>query len=73
MQMDGNMTDFNSDGLSNKPSSPMPWRLQDNVIFDATGESILGSENGNPIGFPCEFDADFIYQAAMQFVTKGTS
>lgn len=44
------------------PASPLPWRLQDDIIFDATGESILGHDpiDGLPMAFACEMDADFI-------------
>jgi hypothetical protein len=60
---------FSKAGLSNIPASPLPWKLQDNVIFDATGHSILGNDDGGlPIGFPCEFDADYIFQAAMTYI-----
>lgn len=51
-------------GLPDKPASPLPWRIGDDQIYDANGDSILGvDEEGFPIGFPCEADADYIVQA----------
>lgn len=56
--------------LSDKPESPLPWTLQDNIIRDASGESILGIDGGLDIGFPCEQDADFIYRAVKKYTEK---
>jgi len=53
--------------LADSPASPLPWRLQDAVIFDATGESILGEVEGQPIEFPLEMDADYIFRAVKAF------
>lgn len=55
--------------LSDKPASPLPWIQHDAIIFDATGESILGhDEEGFPIEFPCERDCDFIFRAVQKYI-----
>lgn len=52
--------------LSEKPASPLPWTLHDNVIRDANGEPVCGED------MP-EFDADFIYRAVVAYTTPPSS
>lgn len=57
------MTNEELERLSEKPASPLPWKLRDNVIIDANGEPVCGHDM-------LEFDADYIYRAIVAYEAR---